>query len=389
MCDANSGNEKMWNDAIGRILQRMENTRLRVGNEYPHWADPETGKWTTTIDGDWTGGYWPGMHWLATKHTGNERYRKQAAALAQGLKGRVAVDSVFKSFPFYYGAALGAILYEDKSAQDLALAGARSMVPMYNPALKLIPLGSQAEEGGHIGHIETSIDSLQAAPFLFWAARASGDDKIRKIAHRHAATVIPLHLRENNSFIQSSTLDKSGKLIKHHTHKGYSATSTWGRAQVWGILFSTMSYLAAREETSWLNAAQRGADWWIAHVPTDHVAFWDFDDPAIPNTERDTAATAAAACALLKLSKVAKNPAARSKYRGAAEATVRALVTRYLTPTSPQDTRIPGILTESCFNKRPDSRPHDAANKCEFILAEYYLLECLLVLTGELDPTGL
>ena len=109
----------------------------------------------------------------------------------------------------------------------------------------------------------------------------------------------------------SSTLDASGRLIRHHTHKGYSDTSAWGRAQVWGTLFSTMGYLRAREETSWLDAAQRGADWWIAHVPADHVAFWDFNDPAIPNTERDTAATVAASSALLKLARVAKDAAAR------------------------------------------------------------------------------
>ena len=124
------------------------------------------------------------------------------------MKNRVAVDTVFKSFPLYYGAALGSILYEDKSAKDLALAGARSLTSMYNPALALIPLGSQAEEGGHIGNIETSIDSLQAAPFLFWAARVSADDKMREIAHRHAATIIPLHQRGDDSFIQSSTLDE-------------------------------------------------------------------------------------------------------------------------------------------------------------------------------------
>jgi unsaturated chondroitin disaccharide hydrolase len=35
----------------------MEDTRKRVGNNYPHWCDYETGKWTTTVDGDWTG--WP------------------------------------------------------------------------------------------------------------------------------------------------------------------------------------------------------------------------------------------------------------------------------------------------------------------------------------------
>ena len=104
------------------------------------------------------------------------------------------------------------------------------------------------------------------------------------------------------------------------------------------------------------------------------MAFWDFDDPAIPNTERDTAATAIASSALLKLSKAAQDPASRSKYQAVAESTITTLVTNYLTPTSPQDKRIPGILAESCFNKRPDARPHDAANKCEFIVADYYFL---------------
>ena len=31
---------------------------------------------------------------------------------------------------------------------------------------------------------------------------------------------------------------------------------------------------------------------------------------------------------------------------------------------------------------RPDARPHDAAKRCEFIVADYYLPECLLVLAG-------
>ena len=117
------------------------------------------------------------------------------------------------------------------------------------------------------------------------------------------------------------------------------------------------------------------------------MAFWDFDDPAIPDTERDTAATAVASSGF-QLAKAAKDKAARAKYRAAAEATITALITHYLTPTSPADKRAPGILTESCFNKRPDARPHDAANRCEFIVADYYLLECLLVLAGELDPTA-
>ena len=59
----------MWSEA-SRMQKRMEDTRRRVGSAYPHWADPETGAWTTSADGDRTGGLWAGMHWLASKYTG-------------------------------------------------------------------------------------------------------------------------------------------------------------------------------------------------------------------------------------------------------------------------------------------------------------------------------
>lgn len=130
----------------------------------------------------------------------------------------------------------------------------------------------------------------------------------------------------------------------------------------------------------------RGADWWLAHAPADRVSFWDFDDPAIPRAERDTAATSIALAALVRLARVAPTEAARARYREAAEATARTLVERYLTPTRPDDTRVPGMLTEACFNRRDDARPQDRANRCEFIVGSYYLFESLLALAGTVDP---
>ena len=70
----------------------------------------------------------------------------------------------------------------------------------------------------------------------------------------------------------------------------------------------------------------------------------------------------------------------------AAEATARALVEHHLTPTNPNDRRVRGMLTNACFNKRADARPHDRANRCEFIVGSYYLFESLLVLADRLDP---
>jgi unsaturated chondroitin disaccharide hydrolase len=307
-----------WNDGIDRMLTRIQDTVERVTTGFPHWAHPETGQWTTTPDGDWTGGYWLGMLWLAAASTGDTRYRAVAEPLAERLRARIDAETVFKSFPAYYGAALGSILLDAPAARDVALRTARSLRRLYAPALRLIPLGRQAEEGTHVGSTETSIDSLQAAPLLFWAAGQSGDAVLREVAVAHAETIISLHLRPDGSFIQSSSLDPaSGRLVRHYTHKGFSDTSTWGRAQGWGMLFATQSYLADPSREAWLAAAMRGADWWLDHVPADQVAFWDFDDPAIPTTERDTAATAIALAACLKLGRVATpGVAARALSRG-------------------------------------------------------------------------
>jgi unsaturated chondroitin disaccharide hydrolase len=376
-----------WGQAIDRMLARIRDTAARVSSGYPHWADPESGDWTTTPDGDWTGGYWVGMLWLAATATGEARYRRLAAPLAERLRGRVDAQTVFKSFPAYYGAALGAILHDAAAPGEIAVATARSLARLYSPVLRLVPLGAQAEEGGHIGNSETSIDSLQASPLLFWAAGVAGEAALRDVARDHADTIIRLHLRPDGSFIQSSSLDAArGRLVRHYTHKGASDTSTWGRAQAWGMLFSTQCYLADRRRDDWLAAARRGAAWWLAHVPADRVAFWDFDDPAIPNTERDTAATAIATAALLRLGRLAPSGAERAQWHEAAESTAQALVEGYLTPTHPHDHRGPGMLTEACFNKRRDARPQDRANRCEFIVGSYYLFESLLVLDGRLDP---
>jgi unsaturated chondroitin disaccharide hydrolase len=378
---------RVWDSAIDRMLARVQGTAAQVKDGFPHWADPDTGRWTTTPDGDWTGGYWIGMLWLAAAATGEDRYRAWAAPWAERLRARVDAETVFKSFPAYYGLALGAILHDAATPRDIAVQTARSLARLYAPALRLVPLGAQAEEGAHVGATETSIDSLQAAPFLFWAAGVTGEAGLREVATQHAGTIIPLHLRDDGSFIQSSSLDRAtGRLVRHYTHKGVSDTSTWGRAQAWGTLFSAQCFLADPTRAAWLEASMHGAGWWIAHVPADRVAFWDFDDPAIPAAERDTAATAIATAALLKLSRLAPTDTARSRYRAAAEATAADLVERYLTPTHAADRRPAGILTDACFNRRTDARPQDRANRCEFIVGSYYLLESLLALAGRLDP---
>jgi unsaturated chondroitin disaccharide hydrolase len=137
------------------------------------------------------------------------------------------------------------------------------------------------------------------------------------------------------------------------------------------------------DEPRFLEVAKLVADWWIQQVPGDGVAYWDFSDPKIPSVPRDSSATAIALASLLKLSALTTGKD-QARYRTAAEQTAETLVRKYLTPVTERDERIPGILTEGCFNGRTGQ-----ATNNELIWGDYFLFEALLVLNGILDPLAI
>lgn len=379
--------EELWAEAIDRMMVRIDDTAAQVREGFPLYADPETGKWTASPDGDWTGGFWNGMLWLAHSTTREQRYLEWAERWTDLLRPRVRSENIFRSFLFYYGAALGDILAGNPSARELGLLGARGLATLYNPNARAIPLGREAEAVSDVdvGPGDANVDGVQATALLIWAAKDSGDESLYEIGTQHALRFIEFCVRDDGSVIQSVRFDtESGEVIAHYTHKGYTDNSIWARAQAWAMLGYTVDAIWEPNREEFLKAAMRTADWWIDHVPNDRVAFWDFDAPATAATKRDTSATAIAAAALLKLSALAPGGESRERYRVAAEATVRTLVEGYLTPTGPEDGRPPGILTGGCYNHRTG-----LATENELIWGDYYLFESLQVLAGNLDPAAI
>jgi unsaturated chondroitin disaccharide hydrolase len=378
-----------WSPAIERVLSRIDQTLGTLKDRFPHWANAETGNWTTTADGDWTGGAWPGMLWLAYRRTGQPKYLEAARLWSSRLKPRAKLQTAFKGFGFYYGAALGDMLCQDEDASKLALEAAVSLKEQFNDKLELIPLGGDAEESEGVGSSFSSIDSLQAIPLLFWAGKKTGDTSFAARAASHTTRVLDIHMRPDGSIVQSSELNpKDGSIVRHFTHKGFSDDSVWGRAQAWGLVYSAMALAHRPQEGRWLEQCMAAADWWLGHVPESMVAYWDFDDPAIPNTETDTAATAIVSSALLKLGELAPSAALRARYRNAGERTVKALVDHHLTPVGKGESRPAGMLVGACFNKRRDARSQDSATNAETIFGSYYLFEALNVLAGTISANG-
>lgn len=365
---------KILESAIDRVLARIDATIDQPGEGFPHYADQNTGVWTRSPAGDWTGGFWVGMLWLAAWHTKELRYHEQARIWAERLGPRAASKSVFKGFLFWYGAELGAELLHDETARNLSLAGTRGLLDMYNPQAQLIPLGNEAEEASDVGSNEANIDALPG-PVPLLIKHAAALDSL-EIARNHLRQHIALCVRDDGSVCQSASFDpKNGALLRRYTHKGIHGDSTWTRAQAWAMV--SFAQALNRGEMECRDVAVQVADWWLEHQPKDHVAYWDFDDPAIPATSRDTSGTAIAAAALLKLAVCL--PERRERYQQAAEAMVEALVLRYLTPLDGNDPRPVGILTHGCFNRKLG-----VAMENELIWGDYFLFEALLVLAASL-----
>lgn len=147
------------------MLERIDDTARQELEGFPNYADPETGAWVTSPRGDWTGGFWVGELWLACRATGSQRYAELAARWCRALRPRVASDTVWRSFLFYYGAALGDILLGDQAAAAIALEGARGLTGLYNQRASVLPLGAgTSERGGE----QTVIDAVGPVSAL-WA----------------------------------------------------------------------------------------------------------------------------------------------------------------------------------------------------------------------------
>ncbi|CUX03013.1 glycoside hydrolase family 88 protein [Rhizobium pusense] len=364
---------KIWQPAMQRMISRIDATIEMRLDGFPHFADPTTGVWTTTPEGFWTGGFWIGELWLAGALTQQKSYSDEAKRWLAKLETRIESQTVFRGFLFYYGAVVGALLHREPLAERFAALASASLLQQYDGNAGIIPLGSEAEEAHAVGNGEANIDGLPATPLMLWVARHLGDPEMRQIALNHAYKSGEFFIRPDGGVVQSASFDRgTGVLSRRYTHKGYSDTSIWTRAQAWAMLGYALSAQIEPKERQLLELATKVADWWVEHLPDDGVAYWDFDAPVTSDTKKDTSGTAIASAALLKLSALHPDPSKASQYSATARRSLEALVERHLTDD--------GILADGCFDPK-----NDKAVNSELIWGDYFLLECLGVLTGRIN----
>lgn len=355
---------------FAQVQLRRAADSLDPRNGYPR-ATRADGSWSLSRPEEWTSGFFAGELWYMYQLTSDPYWRAQAERWTAGLEANKLRTNthdlgflIFDSFGHEYR------LTHDAHARDVILTAAASLARRFNPTVGAIKSWDteHAHDRRATWRYPVIVDNLMNLDLLFWASAHGGDPSWHRIAEQHALTSARAHVRPDGSTAHVALFDPAtGALTARVTWQGYSDSSVWARGQAWAIYGFTDAYHATRRPEL-LQTAERTADWFIAHLPTDGVPYWDFRDPAIPNVERDASAGAIAASGLLALSHETSGDLS-NKYRAAADHILTTLCTSYLTT---------GTSGASILRHAVGGRPQNSEVDVGIVYADYYLIEALL-----------
>jgi len=322
-------------------------------------------KWTFTQDGDWVGGFYSGLNWLAWLYTGDNTFQTMAESFARKLAPRQSDTSTHDlGFLFTPSWITGFRLTGDTFWRDGAIAAANSLIQRFNPAGQFIrawgALGSPTWAGRAI------MDTIMNLDLLTFATQQTGDPKYLDIALAHARTQQKFFLRPDGSTPHCFDFDPvTGAPIGPATVQGYSPQSCWSRGQAWGVYgFTTM--FRRTGETDFRDTARRLADFALGALTPDNVPVWDYKAPQHPFDVKDASAGVIMACGLLDLATASH----QERYRAAGIRILDAISRTCLTTHS---TRADAVVARCTRN-----RPAEDGIEVSLPYGDYYLLEGIL-----------
>ena len=128
------------------------------------------------------------------------------------------------------------------------------------------------------------IDNMMNLDLLFNVAKATGDNKYKDIAIKHAMTTMNNHFRPDYTCWHVVSYNNDGTVERKQTHQGKNDDSSWARGQAWAVYGYTACYRETNDST-FLNFAIKVADMIMDRVKTDDaIPYWDYDAPVTEET---------------------------------------------------------------------------------------------------------
>ena len=338
-----------------------------LGGVYP--PRPADGAFPVGANRGWTTSFWPGMLWLAWELTDDDAFREagssHVASFAERIERRLDIDTHDLGFLYTLSSVAPWRLLHDERARGAALAAADHLMTRFLEPAGIVQAWGGLDDEEQSGR--TIIDSLMNMPLLYWASEESGDPRYAQAARRHTAQLRDHIIRPDHSTFHTYSWDTvTGEPLRGATAQGNSDDSCWSRGQAWGIYGFALNYRYAKDET-FLAAAQTCADYFLAHLPADLVAYWDLDFTE-GDEPRDSSAAAIAVCGLAEIAGWLPEGERRTRYLARAGAILDSLASSY----APADGTSNALLLHGVYNK-PEGHGIDEGT----LWGDYFYLEAL------------
>ncbi len=315
----------------------------------------------------WCDGFLPGMMWIFHKH-----------APSDSAEAKYWLDQAIK-----YTKPLEPRKH-DREVHDLGFLFLSTYYRWYRttkePALREVLIeagrtmaGRYKEKGQYLRSFVADnslfIDIMMNVGIIFYAARETGDRRLRDIAVRHSLTTRRVLVRGDGSTAHEGIFDTdTGEFLRQTTHQGYRGDSCWSRGLAWALYGFTTCYEYSRDP-HFLETTQACADYYISHSPADGIPPWDFNAPPENRALQDTSSAAISAAGLLRLCRLEPDSLKAHLYWSTAVQILTALCQKHLAKS---DAKWEGILKGGVYHV------HKGLGVDESVMwGEYFFCEAL------------
>lgn len=223
-------------EAYQRIINRIGTTLEETRSAFPYIADPNTGTWTVTDNGNWCGGHWVHLLWLAYQYTRNQRFADAAQDHTDTIVNSIPPRSMFCGMNLHYAGFRAYDITGKEKHREIGLKGADASVEFYNQRARQIPLGTLLIKGpdtefrgpdseqGPSGDVLGAVDAIYTSlPVLWRAFEETGNPVYRDTAISHADRHIDWYIREDGRTWHHAEFDSNtGDLVRQYNELAYS-----------------------------------------------------------------------------------------------------------------------------------------------------------------------
>lgn len=322
----------------------------------------------------WKTGIWTGLYWLAYLYSGEEKFRAVAEShlkhYIEAAKHPEWHDDHDTGFKFTPSCVAAYKLTGNMEARDAALKAAEILLAHYCPVNQFIIRAGMRREGEPVNYYRMLVDSMMNAPLLFWAYEETGNEAYRDAAIGHYRTTARYLIREDGSSYHHYQFNpKTFEPMYGVTHQGNRDESCWSRGHAWLVYGYPVAYRYTGNNEI-MDMHQSASYFFMDHLPTDALPYWDFDYTDGSLEPRDSSASAIALCGLLEMCKFLPEGAEdKVLFQNAADVMLKSLI-KYCDNKNEE--------TDCLLQYVTNSRPHcQVLQNCE-PFGDYFFFEALV-----------